>query len=183
MFVGDDAGAFARSPRRQRRFRSRRPQGRSPRPARRTTLPIAEVPNLQPGDRLWVHPDLPDSQSVHYLMVVVFLRGATNPPPDSWFTRVETWSKPVHDEGIFVIVPRKAPKRHSSFSLPRPAEPSALCAPQSAASPAHSCAPRRICKQASLDRQRLEKYLEAVRETYTADPEQLKRTPPCWPAA
>ena len=27
------------------------------------TLPIAEVPNLQGGDRLWVHPDLPDSQS------------------------------------------------------------------------------------------------------------------------
>ena len=46
------------------------------------TLPIAEVPNLQAGDRLWVHPDLPDSQSVHYLMVVVFLRGATNPPPE-----------------------------------------------------------------------------------------------------
>ena len=43
------------------------------------TLPISEVPNLQAGDRLWVHPDLPDSQSVRYLMVVVFLRGATNP--------------------------------------------------------------------------------------------------------
>src|SRR5215469_4400623 len=59
-----------------------------------TTLPIAEVPNLQPGDRLWVHPDLPDSQSVRYLMVVAFLRGSTNPPPDSWFTRVETWARP-----------------------------------------------------------------------------------------
>ena len=72
------------------------------------TLPIAEVPNLQPGDRLWVHPDLPDSQSVHYLMVIVFLRGATNPPPDSWFTRVETWSKAVHEEGVFVVVPDEA---------------------------------------------------------------------------
>jgi hypothetical protein len=74
----------------------------------RVTLPIAQVPNLQVGDRLWVHPDLPDNQSVHYLMVVVFLRGATNPPPDAWFTRVETWSKPVHDEGVFVIVPEGA---------------------------------------------------------------------------
>src|SRR5215472_18938249 len=51
-----------------------------------TTLPIAQVPNLQAGDRLWVHPDLPDSQSVRYLMIVAFLRGATNPPPESWFT-------------------------------------------------------------------------------------------------
>ena len=33
------------------------------------TLPIANVPNLQPGDRLWIHPDFPDSQSVHFLVV------------------------------------------------------------------------------------------------------------------
>src|SRR5262252_10776495 len=60
------------------------------------TLPIAQVPNLQAGDRLWIHPDLPDSQSVHYLMIVAFLRGATNPPPDNWFTRVEAWNHAVH---------------------------------------------------------------------------------------
>jgi hypothetical protein len=39
------------------------------------TLPIAEVPDLQPGDRLWIHPDLPSDQSVRYLLVVAFLRG------------------------------------------------------------------------------------------------------------
>ena len=26
------------------------------------TLPISDVPNLQPGDRLWIHPDFPESQ-------------------------------------------------------------------------------------------------------------------------
>jgi len=72
------------------------------------TLPIAEVPNLQAKDRLWVHPDLPDSQSVHYVMVVAFLRGATNPPPDSWFTRVDSWNKQVREEGIFITVPEGA---------------------------------------------------------------------------
>ena len=72
------------------------------------TLDIAQVPTRQPGDRLWIHPDLPDSQSVRYLMIVAFLRGATNPPPDSWFTRVETWSHAVREEGIFVIVPDEA---------------------------------------------------------------------------
>src|ERR1700712_181632 len=56
------------------------------------TLPIASVPNLQPGDKLWVHPDLPPTQSVHYLLIVAFLRGTTNPPPDTWFTKVETWN-------------------------------------------------------------------------------------------
>src|SRR5262249_46063602 len=64
------------------------------------TLSIAQVPNLQAGDRLWIHPDLPESQSVRYLMIVAFLRGATNPPPDSWFTRVDTWLKNVHQEGV-----------------------------------------------------------------------------------
>src|SRR5581483_10092232 len=57
------------------------------------TLPISEVPSLKAGDRLWIHPDLPESQSVHYLMIVAFLRGSTNPPPESWFTRVESWNK------------------------------------------------------------------------------------------
>ncbi|HEV2619707.1 MAG TPA: hypothetical protein VGU23_07180, partial [Acidobacteriaceae bacterium] len=47
------------------------------------TLPIASVPNLQPDDRLWLHPDLPATQSVRYLMVLVFLRGTTNPPPEN----------------------------------------------------------------------------------------------------
>ena len=138
-----------------------------------TTLPIAEVPNLQPGDRLWVHPDLPDSQSVRYLMVVVFLRGATNPPPDTWFTRVETWSKPVHEEGVFVIVPAEAeealvflaPETGGAFSTLRTAV---------RGKPGAFVRAAQDLQQASLDRQRLEKYLESVRETYTADPEQLK---------
>jgi len=137
------------------------------------TLPIAEVPNLQPGDRLWVHPDLPDSQSVRYLMVVVFLRGATNPPPDSWFTRVETWAKPVHDEGVFVIVPEEAeealvflaPETGGAFSTLRTAV---------RGKPGAFVRAAQDLEQASLDRARLEKYLDAVREMATSDPEKLK---------
>lgn len=138
-----------------------------------TSLPIAEVPNLQAKDRLWVHADLPDSQSVRYLMVIVFLRGATNPPPDSWFTRVETWTKPVHEEGIFVIVPDEAeealiflaPETGGAFTTLRTAV---------RGKPGAFVRAAQDLQQASLDRQRLEKYLEAVRETYTTDPEQAK---------
>lgn len=72
------------------------------------TLPIAEVPNLLPGDRLWIHPDLPDSQAAHFILVVAFLRGATNPPPLEWFRRVETWNRDVKQEGVFVTVPNEA---------------------------------------------------------------------------
>jgi hypothetical protein len=72
------------------------------------TLPIASVPNLQAGDRIWVHPDLPATQSVHYLLIAAFLRGTTNPPPDHWFTRIETWDKKVREEGVTVTVPQDA---------------------------------------------------------------------------
>jgi len=72
------------------------------------TLPIASVPNLQPGDKLWIHPDLPPTQSVRYLGVLTFLRGTTNPPPEKWFTRIETWEKKVREEGIVVTVPEEA---------------------------------------------------------------------------
>ena len=137
------------------------------------TLSIAEVPNLQPGDRLWIHPDLPDSQSVRYLMVVVFLRGATNPPPDSWFTRVETWSKPVHEEGIYVAVPQEAeealiflaPETGGAFTTLRAAV---------RGKPGAFVRASQDLVQASFDRQRLDKYLDAVREISASDPEQLK---------
>ena len=72
------------------------------------TLPIAEVPNLQPGDKVWVHPELPSSQSAHYLLVVAFLRGATNPPPENWFLKEETWQKKLASEGIHFTVPPDA---------------------------------------------------------------------------
>src|ERR1700758_3263490 len=137
------------------------------------TLPIAEVPNLQAGDRLWVHPDLPDSQSVRYLMVIAFLRGATNPPPESWFTRVETWSRTVHEEGIFVNVPEEAeealiflaPETGGAFTTLRAAV---------RGKPGAFVRAAQDLQEASLERQRLERYLESVRQAYTTDPDQLK---------
>jgi hypothetical protein len=72
------------------------------------TLPIAQVPNLQPGDKVWLHPDLPPTQSVHYLLVAAFLRGTTNPPPDNWFTLIQTWNKKVREEGVTITVPDEA---------------------------------------------------------------------------
>lgn len=137
------------------------------------TLPISAVPNLQAGDRLWVHPDLPDSQSVHYLMVVVFLRGATNPPPDSWFTPVETWSKPVHEEGVFVTVPDEA---EDALVLLAPDTGGAFSTLRAAVrgKPGAFVRAAQDLQQAGLDRLRLEKYLEAVRETATSEREQLK---------
>ena len=72
-----------------------------------STLPIAQVPNLQPGDKLWIKADLPSSQSNHLILIVAFLRGTTNEPPDNWFTEIDTWEKKTA-EGTTVTVPNGA---------------------------------------------------------------------------
>lgn len=137
------------------------------------TLPIAKVPNLRAGDRLWLHPDFPPTQSVHYLMVVVFLRGATNPPPDSWFNRIETWNKPVQDEGVYITVPAEA---EEALIFLAPETGGAFPTLRSAvrAKPGAFVRAAQDLDQASLDRQRLEKYLEVVRDLPLNNPAQLK---------
>jgi hypothetical protein len=136
-------------------------------------LPIADVPNLQPGDRLWIHPDFPESQSVHYLLIVAFLRGSTNPPPDNWFTRAETWNRQVRQEGIIVTVPADAqqallflaPETGGDFSTLRGAV---------RGKPGTFVRASQDLNQASLDRLRLEKYLSGVKETSETDPKELQ---------
>ena len=133
------------------------------------TLPISQVPNLRPGDRLWVHPDFPDDQSARYLLVVAFLRGSTNPPPERWFTRAETWSKKVREEGIYVVVPEGAeqaaiflaPETNGDFSTLRSAV---------RGRPGSFVRAVQDLDQASLDRSRLDTYLAALQGTARTDP-------------
>ena len=136
------------------------------------TLPIAQVPNLQSGDRLWIHPDLPDTQSVRYVMIVAFLRGATNPPPDSWFTRVDTWLKSVHQEGVYVNVPEEA-EEAIIFLAPDTGGAFSTLRGTVRAKPGAFVRAVQDLQQASLDRLRLEAYLDSVRES-SPDPDQLK---------
>src|SRR5580658_3409076 len=72
------------------------------------TLPIAQVPNLSAGDQLEIKADLPAGQSVHYLLVAAFLRGATNPPPMSWFHKAETWNRKAGADVLKASVPEGA---------------------------------------------------------------------------
>lgn len=137
------------------------------------TLPIAEVANLQVGDRIWIHPDLPEDQSVHYLLVVAFLRGTTNPPPEEWFTRAETWNKKVREEGIVVTVPKDAqqallflaPETGGDFSSLRSAVRS---------KPGVFVRASQDLNQASLDRTRSERYLREIKKTSDFDPKALR---------
>ncbi len=137
------------------------------------TLPIGEVANLEPGDRLWIHPDLPETQSARYVLIVGFLRGATNPPPAEWFTRVETWNKDVRNEGVFITVPAEAqqalvflaPETGGDFSTLRGAV---------RGRPGAFVRATQDLQAASLDRMRLEAYLADVKVTSQTDPKLLK---------
>jgi hypothetical protein len=136
------------------------------------SLAIAEVANFQPGDRVWIHPDFPDTQSVHYVMVVAFLRGSTNPPPESWFTRAETWNKKVKEEGILVTVPKDA-QQVLVFLAPETGGGFATLRSTVRAVPGVFVRASQDLNQAGLYRSRLEKYLSVVKETSEADPKEL----------
>ena len=136
------------------------------------TLPIAEVPNLQAGDRLWIHPDLPDDQSVHYLLVVAFLRGTTNPPPEDWFTRAETWNKNVRTEGIVVTVPQDA-QQALLFLAPVTGGDFGTLRSAVRSKPGVFVRASQDLNQASLDRTRSDRYLSEVKKTSDFDPKAL----------
>jgi hypothetical protein len=138
------------------------------------TLPIAEVPNLQPGDRLWVHPDFPDSQSVHYQLIVAFLRGSTNPPPDEWFTKAETWDKDVREEGIYVTVPAEA-QQAMVFLAPQATGDFSTLRRAVRGRPGAFVRSSQDLQQASLDRARLERYLEEIKSISDSDPKSLQQ--------
>ncbi len=138
-----------------------------------TTLPISAVPNLAPGDRIWIHPDFPESQTVHYLLIVAFLRGSTNEPPENWFTRAETWNKKIRDEGIFVVVPQEA-EQALIFLAPETGGDFATLRKFVSTRPGAFVRASQDLNLASLDRMRLETYLAAIRETAMKDPEKLE---------
>src|SRR5712675_3362056 len=135
-------------------------------------LPISEVPNLQPGDRVWIHPDFPEDQSARYILVVAFLRGSTNPPPENWFTRVETWKKQIRQEGFVVTVPQEA-QQALLFLAPETGGDFGTLRSAVRDKPGVFVRASQDLNQASLDRTRLEKYLTDVREISDADPKAL----------
>ena len=138
------------------------------------TLPIASVPNLQPGDRIWVHPDLPSTQSVKYLLICAFLRGTTNPPPESWFIRINTWEKKVREEGTFITVPKEAqqvvlfmaPETGGDFSTLRSAVQGR---------PGVFVRASQDLAEAGFEQARIERYLASIRRVPPSDTAELQK--------
>ncbi|MGB7188830.1 MAG: hypothetical protein WBD10_01710 [Acidobacteriaceae bacterium] len=137
------------------------------------TLPISEIPNLLPGDRLWIHPDLPANQSAHFVLIVAFLRGTTNPPPAEWFTRVETWNRGVRSEGVFVTVPSGA-QQALLFLAPQTGGDFDTLRNAVRGLPGSFVRAAQDLQAVSWDRMRLEAYLNEVKISSPAEASNLK---------
>jgi hypothetical protein len=139
-------------------------------------LPIAEVPNLQAGDRVWIQANFPATQSVRYLMVVVFLRGSTNPPPDNWFHKDETW-RGRGSEGLTLTVPKGA-RQMLVLLAPETGGAYHTLVDAVERKPGSFVRASQDLNEAMLDRSRLDTYLRSIRRVNASDPTKLQAVAP-----
>lgn len=140
-----------------------------------TTLPIGAVPSLLPGDKVTAEAMLPPDQSARYLLVVAFLRGATNPPPKTWFFVAETW---------------RNKRNRLALEVPKGAEQAVLLlAPETGGGfdavrdtvrgrPGVFVRAAQDMFQASLDRARLDAFVAAIARIGESAPERLATDAP-----
>ena len=140
------------------------------------SLPISEVANLTAGDELSIKAKLPEGQSVHYLLVAAFLRGATNPPPESWFFSSQTWN-PKDSEGLQITVPENA-QQVLIFLAPETGGDFKTLIGAVRGRPGAFVRASQDLNQATLDRSRLKVYLAAIQKISQTDADRLKTASP-----
>jgi hypothetical protein len=142
-----------------------------------TTLPASQVPNLVAGDRIWIKADLPPTQSAHYLLVAAFLRGSTNPPPESWFFPCKTWTGKCATDGLTITVPQDA-QQVLVFLAPQTGGDFKTLISSVRGRPGAFVRTSQDLNQAALDRSRLERYLSTIRLMNGANPAKLAEVAP-----
>jgi len=141
------------------------------------TLPIAQVPNLSAGDRVWLKADFADQYSVHYLMVAAFLRGSTDPPPAEWFLRCDTWRGKCRKDGMVFTVPPGA-QQLLVFLAPETGGDFKTLMSAVRGRPGVFVRASQDLNQAAMEHLRLQAYLQAVRHIGDSDPARLKEAAP-----
>ena len=141
------------------------------------TLPIAEVPNLAVGDRLWIRADLPSTESEHYLLIVAFLRGATNPPPRSWFHECTTWKGRCAEKGLTLPVPSGA-EQVLVFLAPQTGGDFKTLVGAVRGRPGAFVRTSQDLNQATLDIARLDRYLRVIQLLDASAPQKLGTAAP-----
>lgn len=142
-----------------------------------TTLPIAQVPTLAAGDRVSIGADLATGKKddgARYLLVAAFLRGATEPPPKSWFFSAETWK--AKKNALALTVPDGA-RQLVVFLVP---ESGGFDAVVSAVRKQPGAFVRAVqdLDQASLDRARLDAFLDGIHALERTRPERIEAVSP-----
>jgi hypothetical protein len=141
------------------------------------TLPISEVPNLSVGDQIRINADLPATQSEHYLLVIAFLSGSTNPPPKNWFYPCKTWTKECARDGLTVTVPPGA-QQVMLFLAPQTGGDFKTLLGAVRGRPGLFVRASQDLNQAALDRSRLERFLSAIRSLDNEDSSRIKAGAP-----
>ena len=132
------------------------------------TLPIAQVPNLLAGDRLLIKADLPSTQSNHLLLIVAFLRGTTNEPPENWFHEIDTWNKKTL-EGTTITVPEGA-EQALMFIAPETGGDFKTLRGAVRGRPGLFIRADAGLNEASFEQQRIQHYLAAMKTVDSKDP-------------
>jgi len=139
------------------------------------TLPISRVPNLSAGDRLAIGADLPADQGARYLLVAAFLRGATNPPPKNWVFSAETWKR--RKNALDIIVPEGA-LQLVLFLVPETGGGFDAVVDAVRKQPGAFVRASQELNQASLDRARLDAFLDGIRRQERSHPERIETVSP-----
>lgn len=134
------------------------------------TLPVAQVPAIRAGDIVELKADLPADQSARYLLVLAFLRGATNPPPKNWFHKAETWE--AKKATLRVTVPEGA-QQAIAFMAPETGGGYNALVKAVRGRPGVFVRAAQDLFQASLDRARLETFVNGVARIEETAPERL----------
>jgi hypothetical protein len=142
-----------------------------------TILPASEVPNLAEGDRLWIKTEFPPTQSANYLMIVVFLRGSTNPPPEDWIQSCKTWTGACAKDGMTVTVPKGAQQAVVFLAPSTNGDMSAVTSAVKGRPGAFVRASQDL-NQSALDRSRLETYLASIHSLSEGAPAKLREVAP-----
>jgi hypothetical protein len=132
------------------------------------TLPISEVPNLLAGDKLLIKADLPSTQANHLLLIVAFLRGTTNEPPEDWFHEIETWNKKTM-EGTTITVPEGA-EQALMFIAPETGGDFKTLRGAVRGRPGLFIRADAELNEASFEQLRIQRYLAAMKKVDSKDP-------------
>ena len=132
-----------------------------------STLPLEWVPNLAEGDRISIKLDLAAGHDDRFRMVAAFLRGAVDRPPEAWFHDTVTGKTKGGD--LSLVVPKGA-QQLVLFVLPEGGAGKNAIVSAVRKQPGAFVRAVQDLNQASLDRARLDTFLDLLVQAGRQDP-------------